>query len=512
MNRAQRLAPLIVVVAAMLAGVHAIDPSPVGVFYDDAHYVILGRALALGEGYRYINVPGAPAATHFPPGYPALLAVLWRLSPSFPENVALFKMVNAVLLGAVALGGYWMARKLFSMTAIVASLVALASTIAVPALLLSNNVISEILFLAVLLPLLVVAEDSSRRAGLGRAALLAIGAGVLCMIRAHAIVLMPALAIAYALHRRHREAAIAVATGVVVLLPWLLWVRHNDPFVPAPLRGQYGSYGAWLTEGLRSNGVGLLVESLWQNVITSAAIIARSFSLARHVMLDSVAVLAVLSLCVAGALDFAKRARTALLFIVLYLVIVLLWPFSPLRFIWGIWPLIVLLMIAGARYLWRLPEARAPRWARAARVAAAGAGTVALVGALNFNVRGYANAWWATVSRNFSPRIQPQLVWVTEKTGYDDVIVADDEGAVYLYTGRRAVPASAFTARQYLAGRSATENARGMAEIIRAFDPSYVVAWSKPTLDAATLLASARPPVLVQVDTIPSGRVFRPVE
>jgi hypothetical protein len=298
----------------------------------------------------------------------------------------------------------------------------------------------------------------------------------------------------------------------MVLVPWLLWVRHNDPLVPAPLRGQYGSYGAWLIEGLRSNGVGLLVESLWQNVITSAVIIARSFSLARHVMLDSVAVLAVLTLCVAGALDFAKRARMALLFIVLYLVIVLLWPFSPLRFIWGIWPLIVLLMIAGARYLWRLPEARSHRWARAARVAAAGAGTIALVGGLNFNVRGYANAWWATVSRNFSPRIQPQLVWVTEKTGYDDVIVADDEGAVYLYTGRRAVPASAFTARQYLAGRSATENARGMAEIIRAFDPSYVVAWSKPTLDAATLLASARPPVLVQVDTIPSGRVFRPVE
>jgi len=511
-NRAQRLAPLIVVVAAVLAGVHAIDASPVGVFYDDAHYVILGRALALGEGYRFINVPGAPAATHFPPGYPALLAILWRLSPSFPENIALFKMVNAVLLGAVALGAYWIARRLFAMTAIVASLVALASTVAVPALLLSSNVISEVLFLSVLLPLLVVAEEGPRRAGPGRAALLGIGAGALCMIRSHAIVIIPAIAIAYALHRRHREAAIAAAAGIVVLLPWLLWVRHNDPLVPPPLRGQYGSYGAWLAEGLRSHGVGLLVESLRQNVITSAAIIARSFSVARNVMLDAVAVLAVLTLCVAGAVDFAKRARVALLFILLYLVIVLLWPFSPLRFIWGIWPLVVQLMVAGTRHLWRLPVERAHRWARAGRVVAVGAGTVALVGALSFNVRGYANAWWATVSRNFSPRIQPQLVWVSEKTGHADVIVADDEGAVYLYTGRRAVPASAFTAWQYLESRSGNENARGMEEIVRAFDPSYVVAWSKPTLDAATILAAERPPVLVQVDTIPAGRVFRPVE
>ena len=33
-----------------------------------------------------INMPGAPHATHFPPGYPLLLAALWKLLPSFPDN------------------------------------------------------------------------------------------------------------------------------------------------------------------------------------------------------------------------------------------------------------------------------------------------------------------------------------------------------------------------------------------------------------------------------------------
>ena len=102
--RLARMAPWLVVAVAILAGVNAIDALPVGVFYDDALYVILGKSLSLGQGYRYLNLPGAPAATHYPPGYPALLAILWRISPRFPENIALFKMTNALLLGAVALG------------------------------------------------------------------------------------------------------------------------------------------------------------------------------------------------------------------------------------------------------------------------------------------------------------------------------------------------------------------------------------------------------------------------
>jgi len=493
-----------------VAGVHAIDASPIGVFYDDAHYVILGRALATGEGYRYINLPGAPAATHFPPGYPALLALLWRVSPVFPENIALFKMVNALLLGGVALGVYWAARRLLDLAPVAASLTALASTIAIPALLLSSSVMSEVLFLALLLPLLVVAEDACKRADARRAALLGLSVGLMCLIRSHAIVLIPAIAIGYALRRRFREAAIATTLATLVVAPWLLWVRNHDALVPVPLRGQYGSYGAWLAEGLRANGAGLLLASLRDNLATSYAIVARSFSVARHPALDAAAVVSVLALCAAGAMALAGRARVTLLFVLFYLAIVLVWPFSPLRFIWGIWPLIVLLMVGGALHVWRHRVGGSPRGIRLARTAAVVTSAIVVVGAMNFNVRGYANSWWATVSRSFAPRIQPQLVWVTEKTAHSDVIVTDDEGAVYLYTGRRAVPPNTFTAEQHLRARSPADNARWMAAIVRAFSPDYVVAWAKPTLDAATILSAERPPLLVQVDTIPTGRVYRP--
>ncbi len=74
---------------AIAVGLAVVDALPVGVVADDSFYVILARALASGEGYRYLNVPGHPAATHFPPGYPALLSLLSLVVP-FPASIIVF--------------------------------------------------------------------------------------------------------------------------------------------------------------------------------------------------------------------------------------------------------------------------------------------------------------------------------------------------------------------------------------------------------------------------------------
>jgi hypothetical protein len=504
-----RWAPILVVVLAVLAGVHAIDPFPVGVFYDDAHYVILGRALALGEGYRYLNIPGAPAATHYPPGYPALLALLWRIAPDFPDNVALFKMTNALLLGAVALGVYVMARRLFHMSPLAAALAALASTVTVPTLLLSSNVISEIPFLALLLPVLVASErvTSGARRDVKQAALLGLAVGALCMVRSHAVALIPAIVAAYALRKRFAEAAVAGVVAVLSLAPWLLWVQRHDALVPAALRGQYGSYSGWFLDGIRADGARVLLRAARDNLVTTWAILARSFSLANNALLDAIAVAAFLTLLVSGSIDFARRARVALLFLAGYLAIVLIWPYSPLRFVWGVWPLLVLLAFRGATVLWGAGATpRARRFARGASIAAAG---VVVAGALLFNVRGYANAWWATVARSFTPRIQPQLAWVAANTKRGDIVAASDEGAIYLYTGRMALPVSSFTVDQYFGPRPAPDEAQRLSRIVNAFSPDYVLAWTTPTRNAALLLSRSQPASLVRHDTLPGGLVYR---
>ncbi len=501
--RATVLAPVVVVVVAVIAGMNAIDASPVGVFYDDALYTILGKALASGEGYRYLNVPGAPPATHYPPAYPWLLALLWKISPRFPENIALFKTFNALLLGVVALFTYRFATLRLQVPALMSAAAAIAATATIPPLVLSGAVLSETLFLALLLPLLPFLERATTRHGNRNAILAGAAAGALCLVRSHAIALVGAVAIGYLVRRLYKEGAFALAAGVLVLLPWLLWVQTHDPLIPAPIRGQYGSYTAWFVDGLRSNGLAILAPTVRDNLSTIYAILARSFSVARNGVLDALAVLAVGTLLVTGGFAFAKRARVTLLFLAAYLAIVLVWPFSPLRFVWGVWPLLALLMFSGARELW---SAHAIRFAKPI---AATAATIAIVGALAFNVLGYTNAWWATVSRSYTPRIRAQLDWVPKHTAPSDVVVGADEGAVYLYTGRRALPASVFRAATYFTSPSVEQDARDLDSMIQTFRPNFVLAWTVPTQAAAARLATTRPPALVYADSMSGGRVYR---
>src|SRR5690242_5453962 len=75
----QSLGPyvLLAVVTAISVGLNAdLSAQP---RFDGAGYSVLGMALATGQGYREIDVPGAPRHAHYPPGYPAALALLWRM-------------------------------------------------------------------------------------------------------------------------------------------------------------------------------------------------------------------------------------------------------------------------------------------------------------------------------------------------------------------------------------------------------------------------------------------------
>jgi hypothetical protein len=96
--------PLAVSLLALLAGLLAWRPSPLGIWHDDG-VMRTGRALADGQGYRLVGVPGSPAAARFPPVYPALLAPLWRIAPSPGTFARLAVAVNFVLL-ALAAGAF----------------------------------------------------------------------------------------------------------------------------------------------------------------------------------------------------------------------------------------------------------------------------------------------------------------------------------------------------------------------------------------------------------------------
>jgi hypothetical protein len=66
-----------------------------GMYHDDGIYLVTGRALAEGEGYRIISLPDAPPQTKYPILFPFLLSLVWRIVPSFPNNLVWLRAVRS---------------------------------------------------------------------------------------------------------------------------------------------------------------------------------------------------------------------------------------------------------------------------------------------------------------------------------------------------------------------------------------------------------------------------------
>jgi len=256
-SRGARAMPWLVGGVVLMVGLAIVNSLPVGVAFDDGMYVVLAKSLATGHGYRWLHVPGMPPATHFPPGYPAFLALLWMAAPSFPENVLLFKIANAFFLAAGAAGLTMFLHRRCGFSLWSASVVGVSASVGIPTLALSSMVMSEPLFFALLMPVLMLAEravDDGDEKTWTAVTWAGLAAGALTLVRSHALAVVAALGFALIVRRRWRQAAIAMASAVVAMLPWQLWVRAHEVGVPDPIKGMYGSYTAWLSRGLEADG------------------------------------------------------------------------------------------------------------------------------------------------------------------------------------------------------------------------------------------------------------------
>ena len=126
-------------------GVFAMNTLPIGVFHDDARYLLLARSIAEGTGYRFVFVPGSPAGTHFPPAFPFVLAALWKIAPAFPTSVVLFKLLNAFMLAFAALATFVFARIRAGLAPWAAAGVAVAFAGSVPELFIDSVLLGTVL-------------------------------------------------------------------------------------------------------------------------------------------------------------------------------------------------------------------------------------------------------------------------------------------------------------------------------------------------------------------------------
>jgi hypothetical protein len=497
---------VLLAILAFAFALATLDTFPIGAGGDDAMYLVLAKSLATGHGYHSINVPGAPPNTHFPPGYPVVLSMLWRMAPAFPQNVILFKAFNIVCFVAAAMGiaRFAILQRMGNRWSI--GMGALAA-VSVPSLILVALVFSEPLFLCLIVLLLpaierFVHERPGRRAA-AHAAGIGLAIGLCTLVRSHGIVLVPTLALMLAAQRRWRDIGFVLAAFLICFVPWQIWCARHAGTVPTPLLGEYGSYTAWWIRGFREMGPGMVPRTLVRTTSDAGGMFAALFSPTRGALPHAVTLIALGVLVVSGVAAAWRRIPVTLIFLAGYFIIVAFWPFQPSRFIWGVWPFVLMVLVLGVH------GATDNRWPLPARATVVAAGLWAFVGYAAYEGRAIRGRWWSTIPRAAAPHITFAVGWARSRTAPGDVIATEDDGAVFLYTGRRTVPVRPLTAQQYLEDSTPDEDAAtGLLPIMAAYPVRSVIVHSSDRyLTAMHLSSLPRPRLALQAST-PVGAAF----
>jgi hypothetical protein len=439
-----------------------------GMIVDDAWYAVLARALAEGRGYRLISSAAAEILPMYPPGFPALLAGVFKVTPDFPQNVWLLKSVSIAAMGGVAvftfryLVAYRSVPRGLALGVAVAAAVTPAFVFLATSTLMSDCVFTALQLLAVLLvERAAAAPDASR----WRATLIAAGVAALTILTRTAGVAVVAGAVLYfAIGRRWGLALIYVAATGVLLAPWALYAKLHEPTVAERLAhgGQLArSYSAhfWrsadgmgatevtlrdLPERIQRNAWnvlsrdvgGIIIPSVFRGPAESgqevialgpaskwfpASMGNTSGTVLLSVMLGAVALF--------GFVTAARRRLTISEFLVpLSLAITIAWPFWTFRFVLPLAPFLLFYLLEGVRAL-ALP---------AARVVIVSIVALNVIDHVSYILQDRGIPGGVAFHQDFD-EVESVLTWMRANVHGDGAVASDNPALVFLYTGRKAV-------------------------------------------------------------------------
>ncbi len=471
---------LVIVSILVLRGRVAIAGA--GVYYDDGVYAALGHSLASGQGYVYENLPGSLPGIKYPPMYPALLAMGWKVFPEYPANLGALKAMNAILTGlACALAFLLFTRR----TDGTARLVTFAGVVLLgygswQMMAIATALLSEPLFLvfatAALLMSTRLADD--RPPGFRRAIAIGLLAAATFLTRGIGLTLIAAVLLGEFLRGRQTDEHIPRtrwALAIVALTPvfaWMAWTRSRAADIPQVLLGPYGSYGDWyLSDAMVTPGrLAGIVSAHWTPLLANLQYmwLPNAAASAAIIVLTAISVLFVV-----GSLHVARRNPALALFPPLYLLIVMVWPYEPDRFLYAILPIVTLIATEGAFVAAERIRQDLPRWGPVVLFASLG---LLLINATTYQTRAQLRMAWARVQTVQAVVYAPLNDWVRSNVPEDAIIASGLDPYVFWETGRRAVPARQFRASDYgqFDGSPATL-ARDFEELVTATHISWAV-------------------------------------
>jgi hypothetical protein len=193
--------------------------------FDGAGYAVLGQSLLTGHGFHEIDQPDQPPHAHYPPGYPAALAVLWCVTGRSTVAAHTFSLICTV--AAVVVAWLWFGTLYRPRAALVLGLALALNWTWVRV---GGEIQSEPLYLLLGQVAMLIAVWAGRRGGIGASLILGVVLAACILTRHVAIGLALAIGLDLLLRKRPAVGVAAAFITAVLVAPWVAWlvkVQHN---------------------------------------------------------------------------------------------------------------------------------------------------------------------------------------------------------------------------------------------------------------------------------------------
>jgi hypothetical protein len=454
-----------------------------GFMVDDAWYILLAKAIATGQGYTLINSPSPGIMPFYPPGFPFLLSLVFRVAPHFPQNLWLLKGVSILAAFGAGLVAYRYFARYRDLPQTVAAALAVAAVLN-PSLVFfaTSSVMSECVFTLTQLLVMVVIERCVRLRGAGAAWRWAAAGAALAafafLTRSLGVGLLAAVAIYLAKERLWR-AAFVFGAGVTLLAgPWVIYSRLHTPdaaqrfeqagYIVAP----YSEHFWYKTAGDMKSGVVTAADlpgRVWENCVRLvgeevgtmlATPLYRSPKYSGYelgVIKTGTGFLSII-LSLVTLLGFVVKARERItlaeIALPLSLALILLWPWPPLRLVLPYLPFLLFYFVSGCQFIQQTNQ----RLTRRVNVGAQAQAAVIILGAVAV-LYGYDHLIYIAGKFKAAPGAVPvrlpkfdenlaAMEWMKKTLPRDGSAVgATNPPLVHLYTGFKTVALEDFAQR-----------------------------------------------------------------
>lgn len=457
-----------------------------GLFVDDAWYVMLAKALATENSYSLINAPTPGISPLYPPVFPFLLSLLYRISPQFPENIWLLKSLSIVAMLVAGLLAYLYFQRERKQIPLGALGLSLAMTLSPPLVFLATStVMSECIFTAIFLGTILLVERGVRKIKAGEtnaysiyAALFGI-CGTICFLTRSASIGVVVAILAYLIMERlYRIAMIFTITVILLSAPWIIYSRMHAPN-PLQWTEQAGhivedySKQFWQRQAGNIKSGTIEISDLPMRVIKNAEQVAfrdllRVIAAPLYESLRSaqaaeawrqqdgyekpggitVAVSLIITLlALTGYIrTLREKITVAEIAVAFSFGIMLLWPWEPFRFLLPLTSLLIYYLCLGVEKLIdvhrQLRQSDFPKTysVRAILTVVACVLAVSLYGNFNYLSKKLSASpdnqppWLVTFNEN-----EKLLLWARANLPRQEIIATSNPGLVYLYTGNKTV-------------------------------------------------------------------------